>query len=488
MGFNYLASLSHYVPELLACFTMFTLVLFEATFKTNTKRTAPFYIVATLGLVAVLMALFKTLHSDSINIFTNSISIDPFSTFLKIVMVFGTILSIYVSHVSNDIGKDQKGEFAILVTGVLVGAMLLASANNMLILYIGIETLSILSYALASLQKNDDRSTEAGLKYSLYGAMSSGIMLFGLSIVFGVFGTINFSEIATQISTISTTQVAVLVPSFLLVLAGLGYKIACVPFHMWSPDVYEGSPIPVTSFFAVVPKFAGVAAIVRITFLFFHDTSVLSVSWVGILSVIAVLTMTVGNVSAIGQRSVKRMLAYSSISHAGVILLGVIVVDKIGLDAILFYSVAYVFMNMLAFFITTLIQNNFGNDHFERFSGLIKKYPLIAILMTVTMLSLAGIPPFAGFIAKFNILAALVSKKLYTLAIIAVVNSVVSVYYYMKVVRLMIFNKPESEEPLKDFTLINQGLCLAMTLPIVLLGIYWSSIINLIEHTSILFK
>jgi NADH-quinone oxidoreductase subunit N len=286
-----------------------------------------------------------------LSIYTNSLVIDSFSTLAKIIMVIGTIASIYLSSQSEDIDKAVKSEFAIMTCGVLVGGMLLASANNMLILYIGIEMLSILSYVLASFKKNDERSSEAGLKYSLYGGISAGIMLFGMSHIFGVLGVINFSEMMPMMKNLSNEQIAILLPSFVLFLTGLGYKIACVPFHMWSPDVYEGSPIPVTTFFSIVPKIAGLAALVRISSVLFGGESMLSVGWVGLLSVIGALTMTVGNVSALNQRSVKRMLAYSSISHAGVMLMGVVVLSEIGARSILFYGVTYLFMTLVAFYI-----------------------------------------------------------------------------------------------------------------------------------------
>lgn len=336
MGLNYLANISRYVPELLSVVIMVGLVFIEASYGENEKKKNFFYWAALGGLFFVFLNLCAQFGNPAGAIFTDSMIIDPFSTLVKMIMVLGTMGVIYLGKESKDIYSAFKSEFAIMAIGVMIGGMILASANNMLMVYIGIETLSILSYALASFKKNEERSSEAGLKYSLYGGISSGVMLFGLSHIFGVFGTIQFSEIIHGLSDLNTFQTAVLLPSFVMFFAGIGYKIACVPFHMWAPDVYEGSPIPVTAFFSIVPKVAGMAILLRVTMIFFGQEGALQVSWVGILSVVAALTMTVGNVSAIGQRSIKRMLAYSSISHAGMMMMGVVVISEIGTKSILF--------------------------------------------------------------------------------------------------------------------------------------------------------
>ncbi len=485
MGLNYLASLSHFVPELLACVTMFGLILIEATYREEKNERGLFFFASYIGFASVLTFLALNLKHEAVAIFTNSAVIDPFSTVLKIVMVLGTIGATYLVSQSNDIEGHLKPEFTIMATGVLIGAMLLSSANNMLILYIGIETLSILSYVLASLKKSDDRSSEAGLKYSLYGGISAGIMLFGMSHIFGVLGTINFTEIGAALQNLSTVQVAILLPSFLLFLAGLGYKIACVPFHMWSPDVYEGSPLPVTTFFSIVPKVAGMAALIRITTTFFAHEGAMNVGWVGILSVVAALTMTVGNISAIGQRSVKRMLAYSSISHAGVMLLGILVISEVGIRSVIFYAITYLFMNLVAFYIVSFVNDKYGNDHYERFNGLIYRYPFMAIMMAITMFSLAGLPPFSGFVAKFHIFNAIIIKKYYVLAIIAGLNSVISMYYYMRIIRLMVLKPAESEEEISGFSLLNQGIIVSLTVPVLFLGIFWEKIMLVASNAKI---
>jgi NADH-quinone oxidoreductase subunit N len=355
----------------------------------------------------------------------------------------------------------------------------------MLTLYIGIETLSILSYVMASFKKNNEQSSEAGLKYSLYGGISAGIMLFGMSHIFGVLGTIQFSGLGAAITHLTTEQSLILMPSFVLFFVGIGYKIATVPFHMWAPDVYEGSPTPVTTLFAIVPKLAGISALIRVTMIFFSAKSMVRIEWIGMIMAIAALTMTVGNVTAIGQKSLKRMLAYSSISHAGIMVAGLVMVNEVGIRSVAFYGITYVFMTLVAFYITSIVQDKYGNDHFERFTGLAYRYPLMAITMSIVMFSLTGLPPLAGFVAKFNIMTSLVNSKNFSLAIILGLNSVVSAYYYLKVVRLMTLKPNETNETIQGFGFLNQMIIVGLTVPVVVLGIFWENIFSLAEGAKI---
>ncbi len=488
MALKYLASISHYIPELLLCLTMAALIVIESAYDKNVKGSAKgmLFSAAFIGLLSSFVLLVKSLGQDPLTIFTGAVVIDSFSGLAKIIMVLGTAAAIYLAKQSRDIYEEVKAEFVILAIGILIGGMLLSSANNMLVLYIGVETLSILSYVMAAIKKNDERSSEAGLKYVLYGGVTAAIMLFGMSHIFGVLGTIQFSEIYGSLGNLTTAQTAILMPSFIMFFAGIGYKIACVPFHMWSPDVYEGAPLPVTNFFSIVPKIAGIVVIVRVTNVFFAgNESVLRESWTVLLMLISALTMTVGNVAAIGQRSVKRMLAYSSISHAGVMLLGVVVMDSIGTRAIMFYAITYLFMTTVAFYITSFVQDHNGNDHFERFNGLIYKHPLMSVAMALVMFSLAGLPPLSGFVAKFNILSAIISKKYYVLAVIAGFNSVISLYYYLKVVKFMVFREVESDEPVVGLGFSNQLLITVFSVPVVMLGIFWEKILLLADGAKI---
>jgi NADH-quinone oxidoreductase subunit N len=479
MHLNYLANIGRYIPEILLVILMVGLILLEVTYKEDEKNRRYIFITAMIGLVSTLVALMFNFGDKPGAIFSNSIIIDDFSTLMKMIMVLGTIAVVYLSRFSRDIYETLKTEFVIMAVGILVGGFLLASANNMLTMYLGIETLSILSYVMAAFKKNDERSSEAGLKYALYGGISAGIMLFGMSHIYGVIGTIQFTGITKMIPTLTTGQLAILMPSFVLFFVGIGYKIAAVPFHMWSPDVYEGAPTPVTTFFAIVPKLAGIAALIRITSIFFTVDSPLKVGWIGLMLVISALTMTVGNVTAIGQKSVKRMLAYSSISHAGIMMSALVMIGDLGIKAVVFYGITYLFMTLVAFYITSIVQDKYGNDQFERFSGLIYRYPVMAVMMSVVMFSLTGLPPLAGFVAKYNIISSLVSSKFYTLAVILGLNSVISAYYYLKIVRLMTLKPAESDETIEGFGFLNQMIIVIMTLPVFVLGIFWETIMKL---------
>lgn len=485
MYLNYLANISRFIPELILVALMVGLILIEATYKEDDKNKKYIFVTTLVGLIATFVSLILNLSGKPEAIFGNSVIIDPFSTVMKMIMVVGTLGAYYLSTISKDIYETLKTEFIIMAIGILIGGFILASANNMLMVFIGIETLSIISYVMASLKKNDERSSEAGLKYSLYGGISSGLMLFGMSHMFGVLGTIQFSGMAAIIAKLDQAQILILMPSFVLFFAGIGYKIAAVPFHMWSPDVYEGSPTPVTTFFAIVPKLAGMAALIRITMIFFSTPGPLQIGWVGLIMIIAALTMTVGNVSAIGQKSVKRMLAYSSISHAGIMISGLVMINEIGIRAVVFYGITYLFMTLVAFYITSIVQDKYGNDHFDRFQGLIYRYPYMAVMMTVVMLSLTGLPPLAGFIGKYNILVALINSKNFTLAIILVLNSIVSAYYYLKIVRLMTLKPQESNEDIEGFGFLNQLIIVAMTAPVFVLGIFWESVMTFSGNAKI---
>lgn len=483
-----LGFIDYYVPEVLCVFLMMTLLIAEACVKDEhgSRNKIHFYSLAMLGVV--LVVLFGNLGTKPVHIFHNAVTIDPFSTLVKIIMTVGTMGSIFLSRSSKDIYTNLKSEFAIMAVGVLIGGMLLASANNMLSLYLGIEILSILSYVMSSFKRDDSTSSEAGMKYVLYGGLSAGIALFGISHLYGTLGSIQFAEMIEKLPGLQGTSLAIVLVSFLLFFVGLGYKISVFPFHMWTPDVYQGSPIPVTSFFSIVPKMAGLAALIRISSVFFVEGSVLTMSWTGLILVIAAMTMTVGNVTAIGQSSVKRMLAFSSIGHVGMMILGVVVLNKEGIQAILFYGIVYMFMTLIAFYVTSHLNDMYGTDSYDVFRGLIYKHPLMAIIMASVLFSLAGIPPFSGFVAKFNMFNVVIEKKLYGIAIVAAINSVIALYYYIKLAKTMIFGQVEGEEKVLGFTPANQAVIVLLFIPVLFLGIFWEKVMILSGNASIYIK
>lgn len=467
---------------------MTTLLVAEASVKEEHGSRDKIYTYALVVLGLTLIPLCQNLGKAPVYIFHNAVTIDPFSTLVKIIMVLGTMGAIFMSRSSKDIYTNLKSEFCIMAVGVLVGGMLLASANNMLTLYLGIETLSILSYVMSSFKRDEATSTEAGMKYVLYGGLSAGVALFGISHLYGALGSIQFVEMITKIPTLEGLSLSIVLVSFAMFFVGLGYKISAFPFHMWTPDVYQGSPIPVTSFFAIVPKMAGLAALVRVSFVFFSHESILSVTWVGLMLVVAAMTMTVGNVTAIGQNSVKRLLAFSSIGHVGMMILGVVVMNEAGVQAILFYGIVYLFMTLIAFFVTSHLSDMYGSDSYDVFRGLVYKHPLMAIIMACVLFSLAGMPPFSGFVAKFNIFAVIIEKKMYGIAIVAAVNSCIALYYYLKLAKIMILGQPDGETKVTGFTFANQAVIAVLFVPVLFLGIFWEKIMLLSGNSSIFIK
>lgn len=483
-----LGFLGYYVPEVICVLLMMTLLIAESTIKDEhgSRDKIYFYALAVLGVV--LVVLFGNLSEKPIHIFHSAVSIDPFSTLVKIIMTIGTMGSIFLARSSKDIYTNLKSEFAVMAVGVLIGGMLLASANNMLTLYLGIEILSILSYVMSSFKREDATSTEAGMKYALYGGLSAGVMLFGISHLYGTLGSIQFADMVAKVPGLEGVQLAIVLVSFLLFFAGIGYKISVFPFHMWTPDVYQGSPIPVTTFFAIVPKMAGLAVLIRISSVFFIEGSALTVSWTGLMLVVAAMTMTVGNVTAIGQTSVKRLLAFSSIGHVGMMILAVVVLNGSGIQALLFYGISYLFMTLIAFYITSHLNDMYGTDSYDVFRGLIYKHPVMAVIMAGVLFSLAGVPPFAGFVAKFNIFNVIIEKKLYGIAIVAAINSVIAVYYYLKLAKTMIFGTSEGEEKVLGFTPANQFVIIMLFVPVLFLGVFWEKVMTIAGNAFIYIK
>jgi NADH-quinone oxidoreductase subunit N len=480
--------LSHYIPEIICVVLMTTLLVAESTVKEEHGNRGNIIAYALAMLSVCLFFLVKNLSAAPLFIFHNAIVIDPFSTLIKIIMVIGTMGSIFLAYSSKDIYTNLKSEFAVMATGVLLGGMLLASANNMLTLYLGIETLSILSYVLASFKRDESTSTEAGMKYVLYGGLSAGIALYGISHLYGILGSIQFVDMVDKLPGLEGANLLLVMVSFILFFVGIGYKISVFPFHMWTPDVYQGSPIPVTAFFAIVPKMAGLAALIRVSFIFFTSNQALNVSWIGMMLVISAMTMTVGNVTAIGQSSVKRLLAFSSIGHVGLMILGVVTLNEQGVQAILFYGITYMFMTLVAFYITSHLSDMYGTDSYDVFKGLIYKHPLMAIIMSAVLFSLAGMPPFSGFVAKFNIFSVVIEKKLYGIAIVAAINSVIALYYYIKLAKTMIFGQADGEIKVEGFTPVNQAVIVALFIPVLFLGIFWEKVMMISGNATLFIK
>ncbi|CAA7602694.1 NADH:ubiquinone reductase (H+-translocating) [Acididesulfobacillus acetoxydans] len=358
---------------------------------------------------------------------------DQFADFFKILFLTAAILVILSSR--EYIGKwpAYRGNFYALLTAAILGMMIMASSADLLTFYVGLELMTITFYILVGYLPHDGRSSEAGIKYLVLGASSSAILLYGISFIYGLTGSTQLSGIGAQLGS-SLTPPIILATVFLL--AGLGFKISLVPFHMWAPDIYEGAPTPVTAFLAVASKAAAFAAVIRIYLVTLEHQSFVQTG-VALLLILAALTMIVGNLVAIPQKNIKRLLAFSSIAQAGYLMVGVIAESVAGVKGVLFYAMIYVFANMGAFAVATYVGQAQGSDEIRDYAGLARRSPLAAAVMTASVLSLAGIPPLAGFVGKFYLFSAVIHQGYTWIAYVGFVMSMVSVYYYLSVVKVM---------------------------------------------------
>ncbi|MBE3580691.1 MAG: NADH-quinone oxidoreductase subunit N [Thermoanaerobacteraceae bacterium] len=385
-----------------------------------------------IGIAAVAWAL-----REAQGVVLNGYIIDPLGTYFKILFLAAAVLTCIASF--DYIGRLRRGEgefYALLVLATL-GMMLLASAGELITLYLGLELMTISLCILVTYKKGDMKSAEAGIKYIILGALSSAVLLYGLSLIYGATGSTVIGDIGSVIAREGVKPL--LGVGIIFVLAGFAFKMAAVPFHMWAPDVYEGAPTPVTGFLSVASKAAGFAAFLRI---FFGALPATHGLWAELIVALSVLSMVIGNLVAIPQKNIKRLLAYSSISQAGYLLLGVVAFSVLGVGAILYHSMLYVFANMAAFMAATAFYNEEGSDEIADYAGLARRSPLLAAVLLFALLSLAGIPPLAGFVSKFYLFMAVIGRGYIWLAILAVLMSMVSVYYYLQVAKAMYFGEP----------------------------------------------
>jgi NADH-quinone oxidoreductase subunit N len=361
---------------------------------------------------------------------------------------------------------SRRGEFYVLMLVSAIGMCAMASAADLVMLYLAIETTSIPLYVLAGFVVGDNKSTESGFKYLLFGAMTSAVMLYGLSLLYGFSGTTNLYGLAAGIQAGNIPLVA-LIGSMLLVLVGFGFKISAVPFHFWAPDVYDGAPTPVAGFLSTASKAAGFAVLVRVLLVAFPA---IPRDWGAIAAALSVATMTLGNLLALTQRNIKRLLAYSSIAHAGYALIGVVAISQLGLSSVVYYLIAYLLTNLSAFGVVAAFGRITGSDEVASYDGLSRRSPGLALVMLVAFLSLAGMPPLGGFITKFFVFAAAVNSHLIWLAVVGVLNSIIGLYYYLTVLKHVYLYRSEDEDkplPLPRSYVIAFAV---LTLGIVLVG------------------
>lgn len=427
------------------------------------------------------------------------IVVDPFSLFFKQIVLISSIIVVVFSFFSKELqeSKHNLGEYYVFIIGMSFGMFLLSGATNLVMIYLAIETMSISSYILTGYTKEVQRSSEASLKYVIFGAVSSGLMIYGISIMYGLTGTLNLFGISEILNRGNVSAIPLLV-SGLLILAGLGYKISAVPFHFWTPDVYEGAPVTVTAFLSVASKAAGFAVLIRFIKIAFVDLSIPAqtgawgllkdLDWGIIIAILSVLTMTIGNLVALWQTNLKRLLAYSSIAHAGYILMGLVVFNDSGLTAILVYFVVYLIMNFGAFLVIMLIANKTGSEEIDDYNGLAYRSPLIAVCFAIFLVSLAGLPPAAGFIGKLYLFAALIQTKFIWLAIVGILNSVVGLYYYAKVFRNMFIREADFDKTKAiEFSPAVRVLLLLFAIPTIIFGLYFGPIVNWAQASVKLF-
>jgi NADH-quinone oxidoreductase subunit N len=422
-----MADLSTALPEVVL--SLVAMVILMLDFIVPKGRRDWLGYLSVLGVLLTLMVLFPQWGATQ-SAFSGQYLIDPFALFFKIVFLAsaGLIILMSIGYLRGE-GAD-RGEFYALILFATLGMMLMASAVDLLILYIGLETMSICIYTLAGFLKRERRSNEAALKFLLMGGFSSAIILYGMVMLYGLTGATGLKEIASAL-TADTLSNPALILAMVMLAAGFGFKIAAVPFHMWIPDVYEGAPTPITALLAAASEIAGLAILLRV---FLVAIPGLQDRWALLFYVLSLLTMTVGNVVAIAQSNIKRMLAYSSIAHIGYLLIGVVAGRELGISAALLYTVVYALMTLGAFAMVILLcVGGVKGERIDDFTGLAQRSPMAAAAMLILLLSLAGVPPTAGFVGKLYLFGAAIERGYVLLALIAVVNSTISLFYYMKV-------------------------------------------------------
>jgi NADH-quinone oxidoreductase subunit N len=477
-----LQSLRYFYPELTLIVAMLVVVIVDISFKRLRNVLNPLLTIAALLIAAYFTAYVN--HGQEANLFLGMLALDSFAQFFKLFLLLAALLVVLGSLHSEELLQVHQGEFFALLLAVTLGMLLMANSINLAILYLSLELVSLTSYIMVGYLKGDRLSNEASLKYILFGAISTGSMLYGFSLIYGMTGSLNLYTIRDAFLSQGVQgfdQFTILL-ALVLTLAGFGFKTAAVPFHFWCPDVYAGAPTPVTAFLSVAPKAAGFAILVRFFFSGMTQTSgnewglVNGINWPVVLIGISVLTMTLGNVAALTQNNLKRMLAYSSIAHAGYILMGSVVLTGEGLKSMLIYMFVYLFMNLGAFLVVTIIYNSDKSFELGDYNGMFKRSPFLAFAMGVFMLSLTGIPPFAGFLGKLYVFLAVIEKGLFWFAVVGTLNAAVAAFYYMRVIKAMVLEEGNGKTAPLHVSFLNQALLVALLIPNLILVVFWNPI------------
>ncbi len=464
-------------PELfLSLSIMFLLIL--GVFKKNSSKLIQNISLIVLLITAVI-SFNENLKISEIKLFNNSIIIDYLSSLMKIITLLSAFLVLVISSNYLKTFKLLKIEYPILILCSVLGMMIMISSNDLIVFYMGLELQSLALYVLATFNRDQLKSSEAGLKYFVLSALSSGLLLYGCSLIYGFTGSTNFNIIAEQL----TVNDYALTFGIVFILVGLAFKISAVPFHMWAPDVYEGSPTSVTLFFTMVPKIAALTVFIRFLYVPFLN---LIDQWQMILIFLSIASMLFGAIAAIGQTNLKRLIAYSSIGHVGYTLAGLATGSNEGIQSSIIYITIYILMNLGLFSCLLMMKrNNEYYEDIEDLSGLSKNHPLLSISLLIILFSLAGIPPLAGFFAKFYIFKSVLQQSMYFLAIVGLLSTVVAAFYYLRIIKIMYFDK-EKEKYDKDHSLWLKFSLTISTLLILMYFIFPSQLIEVVSKINII--
>jgi NADH-quinone oxidoreductase subunit N len=431
--------------------------------------------IAFLSIISVAVVTYVMSGAKLDTTFNGMFIMDGYSLFFKLIFMINVVLTILISVKYIAVEKVNFGEYYSLILFSTLGMMLMASAGDLIVLYLGLELMALSTYVLAGFMRYDIKSNEAAMKYFLLGAFASAFLLYGTSMIYGLTGTTDIKAIASYIAQNGLSGNPVLLFSMILFAVAFSFKIAAVPFHMWAPDAYEGAPTSITAFMSVGPKAAGFAVIGRVFMIAFGS---IKFEWASVLIPIAILTMGVGNIVALSQTNIKRMLAYSSIAHAGYALLGIIAGTNDGMASVMSYMLIYAFMNIGAFAVVIMLRSEgFKGDNIADYEGLAKTHPLSAALMLVFMFSLIGIPPTAGFIGKFYVFMSAINAGYTWLVIIAVIFSAISAYFYLRVVMYMYMKEHKETVQLTTSPAIALALTI-MVIAVIVIGVLPSAVIN----------
>jgi NADH-quinone oxidoreductase subunit N len=435
------ATLLAILPEILLVVLAGLVMALDVVWTESRRRALGLVTAGGLALIAVVALV--VVRPDGSLILGGMMRNDGLALFFRVLFIFSGLVVALISVDSP--GVARKGEYYAIVLGAVLGMNFMASAADLIMLYLALETTSIALYLLAGFLREDDKSAESGLKYFLFGSFTSAIMLYGFSLLYGFTGQTNLYVLSEALAAGGLPLPAVLLAA-LLVLVGFGFKVSAVPFHFWSPDVYEGAPTPITAFISVASKAAGFAVLVRVMLAVFPD---LSGYWGPLVAVISVFTMTLGNTLALAQRNIKRLLAYSSIAQAGYALIGLAALSEAGIAAVLFYLLIYTVTNLVTFGVIVLASRVIGSDEIADYAGLSRRSPGLALALLVGFLSLGGMPPLAGFFGKFFIFAAAIEAGLVWLAVIGVLNAIIGLYYYLTVLKVVyLYRSERDQEPI----------------------------------------